>query len=67
MQEEYHKYRYDGPVMEFDRCVASHWKGETMALSESKARSNLTYQFKKQNNRVAGVRVTLPGKVEMIN
>ena len=67
MYEEYHRYIYDGPVMAFDRCVTDHWKGETMAPSEQKARSNLTYQFKKQNNRIAGTRVTLPGKIKMIH
>ena len=40
------KYFYDGPVMEFDICIADHWKGETMANSKKKAISNLTYQFK---------------------
>ena len=44
--QDYHKYTYDGPVMEFDRLLADHWKGETMAPSEKKARSNLIYQFK---------------------
>lgn len=60
------KYVYEGPVMEFDRCVVDKWKGETVAPSESKARNNLAYQYKKQNNRIAGTRVTLPGKIKMI-
>ena len=30
------KYFYDGPVMEFNTCIANHWKGETFAPSESK-------------------------------
>lgn len=60
------KYVYEGPVMEFDHCVADKWKGETVAPSESKARSNLAYQFKKQNNRIAGTRITLPGKIKMV-
>lgn len=60
------KYIYDGPVMEFDKCIADHWKGETIASSEKKARSNLTYQFKKQNNRLASAKITLPGKIKMI-
>ena len=64
---EYHKYVYDGPVMEFNTCVADHWRGETVATSESKAKSNLAYQHKKKNNRIAGTRVTLPGKIVMIN
>lgn len=67
MYEEYQKYSYDGPVLEFNMCVANHWKGETMAPSESKARSNLTYQYKKQNNRLSGTKVTLPGKIKMVN
>lgn len=60
------KYSYDGPVMVFDTCVANHWKGQTMAPSEKKARCNLTYQFKKNTNRVAGTKVTLPGKIVMV-
>lgn len=60
------KYYYDGPVMVFDTCVTNHWKGQTMAPSEKKARCNLTYQFKKSTNRVAGTKVTLPGKIVMV-
>lgn len=64
--EEYHKYYYDGPVMEFDRLLADHWTGETMAMSERKARSNLIYQFKKHNSRIVGTKITLPGKIKMV-
>lgn len=60
-------YVYDGPVMEFETCVANHWKGSTYAVSEKKARSNLAYQFKKKNNRISGAKITLPGKVKMVN
>lgn len=67
MREEYHKYVYEGPVMMFDSLIADHWKGETMAPSESKARSNLTYQFKIQHNRIPGSRYSLPGKIKMVN
>ena len=67
MYEEYHKYVYDGPVMAFGTLLADHWKGETMASSESKARSNLAYQFKRKNNRIAGARITLPGKIKMVH
>ena len=61
------RYVYDGPVMEFEKCVADRWKGETLAVSERKARSNLSYQYKKENNRVANTRITLPGKIKAIN
>lgn len=62
----FHKYVYDGPVMEFDNCVADHWKGETMAPSEQKARSNLIYQFKKKNNKVNDTKIKLTGKIKMV-
>lgn len=41
-------YSYDGPVMEFDNCVANRWIASTRAVSEKKARSNLTYQLKRK-------------------
>ena len=67
MYEECHKYIYDGPVMFFDKLVADHWKGETMAPYEQKARSNLEYQAKMKLNLIAGTKVTLPGKIKMVN
>ena len=57
------RYYYDGPVMQFNTCIANHWEGETVAPSESKARSNLIYQFKTKNNRTAGSKISLPGKI----
>lgn len=60
------QYEYDGPVMEFDRCVMARWIAQTYAPSEKKARSNLTYRFKKNNNRVPGARIGLPGKITML-
>lgn len=59
-------YAYDGPVMEFETCVANRWKGSTYAVSEKKARSNLAYQFKKQNNRLPSTKITLPGKLKAV-
>lgn len=56
-------YSYDGPVLEFDRIVANHWKSQTYATSEAKARSNLVYQFKKSNGKVPRTKITLPGKI----
>lgn len=67
MHEEYHKYVYDGPVLMFERIVTERWKGETMAPSEKKARSNLTYQFKSQNDMLPGSRFILPGEIKMVN
>lgn len=61
------QYIYDGPVMEFDNCVAARWKGITYAVSESKARNNLVYQFKKKHNRIPGTKITLPGKIVAVS
>ena len=52
-------YIYDGPVKVFETCVTSHWHGETMAVSEEKARSNLAYQYKKSHGRSATSKITL--------
>lgn len=60
------QYSYDGPVMEFDRCIANRWKASTYAVSEKKARSNLTYQYKKRNNKLPNTKITLPGKLILI-
>lgn len=57
------KYIYDGPVMEFNTLLMGHWKGETIAPTESKARSNLAYQFKKQNHRLPNTKIILTGKL----
>lgn len=59
-------YVYDGPVFQFNQMIAEHWTGETTAPSEAKAKSNLTYQFKKQNNRLPSAKITLPGKLTVI-
>lgn len=60
------KWIYDGPVVSFRKCVCQRWHGETIAPTESKARSNLAYQFKKQNHLVASAKVTLPGVLKQI-
>lgn len=67
MIEGYHKYAYDGPIIVFDRLVADHWKGETLAPSKRKARSNLAYQAKQQMNLLACANVKLPGEIKTVN
>lgn len=62
-----HQYIYDGPVREFNNLVAERWRGVTIAPSESKARSNLTYQFKKSHNKTQNTRITLTGDIIQIN
>lgn len=63
MDQVRHRYRYSGPVMEFDRLICSNWSGETVAVSEEKARSNLAYQFKKEAKRGDNARISLHGKL----
>ena len=59
-------YAYNGPVLEFDRIIADHWVSSTRAESEKKARSNLAYQFKKQTGRAPQSKITIPGKLSII-
>lgn len=59
-------YVYSGPVMEFDKLIVNKWTAKTYAVSESKARSNLVYQFKKETNRLPTSKIKLLGKIELI-
>lgn len=59
-------YTYDGPVMEFERCIHNRWHASTYAVSEKKARSNLIYQYKKSHNKTPNSKISLPGKVVMV-
>lgn len=63
----YSKYIYDGPVLRFDKIATDHWRGETMAPSENKARSNLAYHFKQQYGLESRTKITLPGTLKKID
>ncbi len=54
------KYRYIGPVMGNDRCMQEKWEGETTAVSEKKAKCNLTYRWKKQHGYAPTFPISLP-------
>ena len=56
-------YYYYGPVMRFENCVQNRWKASTYAPSEAKAKSNLSYRYKKENGLMANTKITLPGKL----
>ena len=58
-----HEYVYNGPVMEFDKCVANRWQASTYATSERKAKANLAIKYKKQTGRSPKSKISLPGKV----
>ena len=65
-QSSYRKYLYCGPVKEFDRVISNKWEGETYAPSEKKARSNLSYRYKKEYGKSSNAKITLPGKLTML-
>lgn len=56
-------YSYSGPVCEFDKIVSNRWEAQTYAVSETKARANLVFRFKKETGRVPRSKITLPGKL----
>lgn len=60
------QYSYDGPVLEFERCIANHWKASTFAVSERKARCNLAYRFKQENKKSPTAKISLPGKIVVV-
>lgn len=61
------KYIYNGPVMNFDTCIKNRWSAETYAISPAKARSNLTYRFKKENGFAASTKITMPGELKLVS
>ena len=59
-------YIYDGPVYSFQTMLTDRWYAETRAVSKQKAKSNLAYQYKKQNHLLAGADIRLPGNIEEV-
>ena len=60
------QYVYKGPVLVFDKCVTNHWEASTYAVSPSKARSNLMHRFKNDHNKATNTKVSLPGKLIVV-
>ena len=63
---QYKQYSYNGPVVVFGRCVEDHYKASTYATSEAKARSNISFQYKRDVGKVASTKVELPGKLVIV-
>lgn len=59
-------YLYDGPVTAFNRLIKNRWEASTYAVSDKKAKSNLSYKYKKENNLTADSKIELPGKIVMV-
>lgn len=60
------RYFYKGPVMLFDNCIERAWSAETWAVSETKARNNLVYRYKKDNDLATKAKISLPGKLSVV-
>ena len=57
------KYRFKGAVMLFDTLVMNNWIGETFAISEKKAMSNLLYRAKGQMGYLPNAKLRLDGQL----
>ena len=56
------RYIFRGQVLDqFGSIIDRHWRGETVAASINKAKSNLNYQWKKTHNYPSGTKVVLDG------
>ena len=60
------RYAYDGPVTQFGKIINWNWYGETAAVSDKKAKSNLIFQYKEQYDFKPYAKIELPGKVYLI-
>lgn len=60
------RYMYHGPAVGFGRLLMSAFDAETVASSDAEARKNFEYQFKKKANLSPTAKVTLPGKIVML-
>ena len=60
------KYRYSGPVLRYDVCVASHWEAETEAVSASAAIRNLKFRYNVESGYACYLPVRLPGYLREI-
>lgn len=66
MSQQLKRYSYKGPVCEFGKVIASMWTAETSAPTERKALSNLAFQFKRDNNKIKTAKITLLGKLTVV-
>lgn len=57
------RYDYEGPVMAFHQCLNPKWKASTVAVTETKAKANLAYQYKRRMGLSPQSKITLSGKV----
>lgn len=56
-------YGYSGPVFKFNNMICEKWEAYTYAVSPQRAKSNLIYRYKSENNLEPSARIHLPDKV----
>ena len=66
MTKPKHKYRYCGPVFQFDQYIGV-WEAITWAVSSTQALNNMTYQYKRLNHFSPSANIKLiAGGVELV-
>lgn len=60
------RYIYDGPVKSFGTTINDRWIAETVAVSEAKAKNNLSYRYKKEHNLSTESRISLSGNIKLV-
>lgn len=60
------KFQFTGSVFAFDTLIARKWTGETIAISEKKAMSNLLYRVKDQMGYLPSAKLRLDGQLKEI-
>lgn len=62
------RYTFTGSVIDiYDRVIEKNVTLQTVAGSAEKARSNMAYQYKKNNNFEIWVKIRLVGKLTVSN
>lgn len=59
-------WEYNGPVMAFENVIDRNFKAKTQATSEAKAKANLAFRYKKSHGLMPGAKITLPGKLSLV-
>ena len=66
MRKVSNRYEFVGAVYLFNQLIAPNWYGQTYAVSEEKARSNLEYQYKKKHGYQSNAKIHLSGEIVMV-
>ena len=61
------EYIFSGSVMQFGREVYRNWTARTHAVSEGKAKSQLTYRYKVENKLAPSASIQLDGRLTRVD